>query len=297
MASNDDSATPTHCCISHEFSRAASQSPNRIAVIHASGGRRTRTSITDDAAASVQTLYEGDRSFTYADLISAVDSLTSQLPHNSELRPRIIGLYMPPSVEYIVSVVSVLRCGQAFLPLDPSWPKQRLLSVIASANVDLIITCTTPFGYELDSNWLEKNSNRSFLWFSMGGESVSVSDGGALGLGCNCHSEKERLFCYVMYTSGSTGKPKGVCGTEQGLLNRFLWMQELYPLNGEGFLLFKTAISFIDHLQEFLSAILTGSTLVIPPFNHVKQNVFYLLDFLQVHGPSFMFLLPFELRL
>ncbi|PRQ56503.1 putative L-aminoadipate-semialdehyde dehydrogenase transcription factor WD40-like family [Rosa chinensis] len=261
----------------HHFSKAASQNLNKIAVIHASGDRRrSRTSVT------VQTLYDGDRFFTYAELISAVDSLASQLRRNnlnsasSELRPRILGIYMPPSVEYIVSVLSILRCGEAFLPLDPSWPKQRLLSVVASANVDLIITCTTPFGYELDSNWLEKNINRSFLRFSMGGgECVTESDGEQR------KSEKERLFCYVMYTSGSMGKPKGVCGTEQGLWNRFRWMQELYPLNGEEVLLFKTAISFVDHLQEFLSAILTGSTLVIPPFNQLKQNVFSVLDFLQ----------------
>ncbi|PRQ47729.1 putative AMP-dependent synthetase/ligase [Rosa chinensis] len=186
---------------------------------------------------------------------------------------------MPPLMEYLVSMLSVLRCGEAFLPLDPSWPKQRLFSIIVLANVDLIITCRTPFGYKLDSNWLEQSCNRNSLWFSIGGEFVTVSDGGE----CRRESEKEdeRLFCYVMYSSGSTGKPKGVCGTEQGLWNRFLWMQELYPLNGEEVLLFKTAISFVDHFQAFLNAILTGFALVIPPFNQLKQNVFSIVDFLQ----------------
>ncbi|XP_062015768.1 putative acyl-activating enzyme 19 isoform X1 [Rosa rugosa] len=147
------------------------------------------------------------------------------------------------------------------------------------STIDLIITCKTPFGYKLDSNWLEQSCNRNSLWFSISGEFVTVSGGGE----CRRESEKEdeRLFCYVMYSSGSTGKPKGVCGTEQGLWNRFLWMQELYPLNGEEVLLFKTAISFVDHFQEFLNAILTGSALVIPPFNQLKQNVFFIVDFLQ----------------
>ena len=60
-------------------------------------------------------------------------------------------------------------------------------------------------------------------------------------------------------------------------------MQELYPLSGDEILLFKTPISFIDHLQEFLSAVLTACTLVIPPFNETKENLFSLVDFVQVN--------------
>lgn len=66
-----------------------------------------------------------------------------------------------------------------------------------------------------------------------------------------------------------------------------MWMQELYPLSGEDVLLFKTSISFIDHLQEFLSAVLTACTLVIPPFNVLKQNVFSIVDFMQVYLSPF----------
>ena len=50
-----------------------------------------------------------------------------------------------------------------------------------------------------------------------------------------------------------------------GLLNRFLWMQRRNPLCSDDVLLFKTSVSFVDHLQEFLSAVLTSTTLVIPP--------------------------------
>lgn len=68
-----------------------------------------------------------------------------------------------------------------------------------------------------------------------------------------------------------------------GLLNRFLWMQEFYHLLGEEILLFKTSISFVDHLQEFLGAILSACTLVIPPFNELKQNPFHVIDYLKVN--------------
>jgi acyl-CoA synthetase len=46
--------------------------------------------------------------------------------------------------------------------------------------------------------------------------------------------------------------------------------------------MFKTSISFIDHLQEFLGAILTACPLVIPPFSELKDNMFSVVDFLKV---------------
>ncbi|XVF06784.1 hypothetical protein REPUB_Repub06bG0080500 [Reevesia pubescens] len=200
--------------------------------------------------------------------------------------PKIVGLYMPPSAEYVMSVLSVLKCGEAFLPLDPSWPRDRILSIVDSSNAALIVACGSSFGKSgcepLDrSHWLFERSSCPVLPFSM--EGTVEQHKSQLSLEWPCENERKRLFCYLMYTSGSTGKPKGVCGTEQGLLNRFLWMQELYPMDGEELLLFKTSISFVDHLQEFLAASLTACTLIIPPFAELRQNLFSIIDFLQAY--------------
>lgn len=64
-------------------------------------------------------------------------------------------------------------------------------------------------------------------------------------------------------------------------------MQDSYPLNGDEVLLFKTSISFVDHLQEFLSAILTACSLVIPPTMELKTNLFSIIHYLQVHSIHF----------
>nr|XP_048331209.1 putative acyl-activating enzyme 19 isoform X4 [Ziziphus jujuba var. spinosa] len=298
-----------HCsrksCIYHLFFTSASQNPNSVAVIHASSSSSSSSSSST-----------GDSFFTYSCLLSAVDSLSCRLrtllleapqprpitaASNSMRTPRILGIYMPPSVQYIVAVLSVLRNGEAFLPLDPSWPKQRVLSVMASSNVHLVIACASPFGMNPKSpTWLVDCSACPVLWFSMEQGDDDDDDDGVAGDFANldwpCESGNQRLFCYLMYTSGSTGKPKGVCGTEQGLLNRFWWMQELYPLSGEERLLFKTSISFIDHLQEFLSAIVTGSTLVVPPFNVLKQKMLAVVDFIQAYSINRLTAVPSLMR-
>ncbi|KAJ9131836.1 hypothetical protein P3X46_034748 [Hevea brasiliensis] len=347
-----------HCCISHEFLRAATRNPRKIAAIHAApsvdGQRQIAgelinpgSSVSSVSSSSFSSLvYEGDKCFTYGDLLKSVDFLSSRLrvvldgadasrlyktqsssgkgnyggqgacdvsksstsfiPRVEQVdkcknvyRPKILGIYMPPSVEYIISVFSVLRCGEAFLPLDPSWPKDRILSIVSSSDCDLIITsessCDKGSFNELNNlNWLVECSSCPVLCFSM--EEALEECVGPLQITWPCEKREKRLFCYLLYTSGSTGKPKGVCGTEQGLLNRFLWMQELYPLHEQEVLLFKTSISFIDHLQEFLGAMLGACTLVIPPFTQLKKDPFSVVNFLQAYCINRLIAVPSLMR-
>lgn len=133
--------------------------------------------------------------------------------------PKILGIHMEPSVEYIVAVLSVLRCGEAFIPLDPLWPKERISSIVSSSNASLIIRCKSSFDgngcYEpCKSHGLVDCSSLPEVFMSM--KEDLQQEFGSSSLEWPCESEKSRSFCYLMYTSGSTGKPKGVCGTEIG---------------------------------------------------------------------------------
>ncbi|CAN6179725.1 unnamed protein product, partial [Urochloa humidicola] len=128
------------CCISHAFDRAARRDPAQLAVIHApaSGG-------------------DGEeRRFTCGDLLAAVASLSRRIsaalggpPTGPRERPgspggaaapRVVGVYASPSVEYVAAVLAVLRCGEAFLPLDPAWPEERISSAISASNASLVVS-------------------------------------------------------------------------------------------------------------------------------------------------------------
>ncbi|XP_020241023.1 putative acyl-activating enzyme 19 isoform X2 [Asparagus officinalis] len=213
--------------------------------------------------------------------------------------PRIVGVHIHPSVEYIVAVLSILRCGEAFLPLDPTWPQERIMSIVSSSRTSLIIGCSVFSSRGKTSrsdvgNWIVDRTGCSVLHLSMGaGPKDNFVQS---GLVWPCESRNPRKFCYLMYTSGSTGRPKGVCGTETGLLNRFLWMQAQFPLGGEDILLFKTSISFVDHLQEFLSAILTSTTLIVPLINELKANPSHIVNLIKAYGISRLTCVPTLMR-
>ncbi|XP_044437181.1 putative acyl-activating enzyme 19 isoform X2 [Triticum aestivum] len=282
------------CCISHAFERAARRDPARLAVVHAGDGRRR---------------------FACGDLLSAVSSLSRRiaaaLPRPStdhpgdegspgcldrhgggaDATPRVVGVYASPSVEYVVAVLAVLRCAEAFLPLDPSWPEDRVRSAVSASNAALVVSA----GVSHEDDVL-KGSSCPVLQFNgdircrQGSDDVEAGVGGD-ELVWPCERERLRDFCYVMFTSGSTGRPKGVCGMEKGLLNRFLWMQRRNPLCSDDVLLFKTSVSFVDHLQEFLSAVLTSTTLVIPPIDW-RANPTSLANLIKAYRISRMTIVP-----
>lgn len=199
-------------------------------------------------------------------------------------------MYASPSVEYVAAVLAVLRCGEAFLPLDPSWPEERVWSAISASNAALVVSSG-------GSRAARVFASSACPVLHLGGDIRQGFEDEKGGIGREeliwpCERERMREFCYVMFTSGSTGKPKGVCGTEKGLLNRFLWMQRRSPLCSDDVLLFKTSVSFVDHLQEFFSAVLTCTTLVILPPNDWRANPASLANLIKAYCISRMTLVP-----
>lgn len=92
----DGERVETPCCLSHAFFTEASKNPRKIAVVHASGGaricRESRARIDDPdfdevelfdrcRESSCPPVYPGDECFTYADVLSAVDSLSARIRH------------------------------------------------------------------------------------------------------------------------------------------------------------------------------------------------------------------------
>src|SRR5258708_32671463 len=98
-------------------------------------------------------------------------------------------------------------------------------------------------------------------------------------------------LAYAIYTSGSTGKRKGVPNVHEGIVNRLLWMQEMYKLTGRDRVLQKTPFSFDVSVWEFFWPLMAGATLVVAiPGGH--RDSAYLVNLIAEQGITTLHFVP-----
>lgn len=141
---------------------------------------------------------------------------------------RAAALCLPRSPELIAAILGVLKCGSAYVPVDPSYPPERRELLTAESGASHLITLN---GIEaLDS------------------AAATSAEG----------------LAYIMYTSGSTGTPKGVAIPHAGIL-RLVFAQDYVHFGADEVLLHHSSISFDASTFEVWGALLHGGTLVIAP--------------------------------
>lgn len=191
----------------------------------------------------------GQEQITYGILLQRVTGLCQKI---SELAPNedLIGLSTTRSADMIIALLAILKSGKAYLPLDPSYPEQRLKQIIADSGIK---TCICP---DTDQNF-----------FSTTGLTI-LSDHLAVLTGISSpqtvtESNTQNPNAYVLYTSGSTGTPKGVYMTQAALVNLILWQQENSAAGPGSKTLQFAPLSFDVSFQEIFCTLTTGATLVL----------------------------------
>ncbi|MFY9822632.1 MAG: amino acid adenylation domain-containing protein, partial [Thermoanaerobaculia bacterium] len=129
-----------------------------------------------------------------------------------------------------------------------------------------------------------------------GWEGAGEEGRGDEGLGRPAVPVDQDQVAYLIYTSGSTGRPKGVMNAHRGIVNRLLWMQETYRLDGSDVVLQKTPASFDVSVWELFWPLLTGARLVMAlPGGHRDPS--YLASTILAEGVTTIHFVPSMLSL
>ncbi|WP_055546111.1 non-ribosomal peptide synthetase [Streptomyces kanamyceticus] len=202
---------------------------------------------TPDAPALV---FDGEQ-LTYAELDRRSNQLARWLRRHGARPERFVAVCAERSVELVVALLGVLKSGAAYVPIDPAYPARRRAFMLGDAEPELILAQehlvaelppTDAEVVALDTRWAE----------------VAEEPDGPVA-----HGAGPDTLAYMIYTSGSTGQPKGVLNTHRGIVNRLLWMQDRYLLDGTDRVLQKTPFSFDVSVWEFFWPLMTGATLVV----------------------------------
>jgi amino acid adenylation domain-containing protein len=201
-------------------------------------------------------IFEG-RQLTYEELNQRANKLARYL-QASGIGPEILaGISMERSLEMIVALLGVLKAGAAYVPLDPTYPRERLAFMMEDADVKLVLTQSHLVQQLPDygAPVICLDTDEDALTQSQGGRPEDSHD---LQTGVSPQN-----LAYVIYTSGSTGKPKGVMTSHQAMCNMILWMQSAYGMTTSDRLLQKTSFSFDASVWEFFWPLISGATLVV----------------------------------
>ncbi|WKB55581.1 non-ribosomal peptide synthetase [Eleftheria terrae] len=194
-----------------------------------------------------------------------------------------VAICLQRSVEMVVAILAVLKAGAAYVPLDPSYPRDRLDHMLSDSAPRVVLTqlgLEVARGVAGEAAVIDLDGPQR-PWESQPATNLASAD---LGLA-------PQHLAYVIYTSGSTGLPKGVMVEHGGVVNRMAWMQQAYGMTAGDAVLQKTPFGFDVSVWEFFWPLMQGARLVMArPEGH--KDPAYLAEVIQAHRITTVHFVP-----
>jgi amino acid adenylation domain-containing protein len=191
----------------------------------------------------------GSKSLTYNELEARANRLAHHLL-SLGLQPETpMGLCLGHSIDFVVGALAILKAGGAYLPLDPTYPLERLLLMLKDAGAGVLVT---------DSGQLPCLADGPWKVVSLDGHAQVIAQNSTAAPAVTLAS---RDLAYLIYTSGSTGVPKAVEIPHAGLLNLIFWHQRAFDVTAQDRAPFAAAVSFDAAVWEIWPYLTAGASL------------------------------------
>jgi len=211
---------------------------------------------TPDAIALVAAAPDAPRiELTYAELESRANRLAHLLRHRGIGRGALVGLCLDRSAQMVVSQLAILKAGAAYVPLDPTYPAERLEYMAQDAQLELLVTESSL------ADALPWSREKSVQLDTDAPEIAALSD--SIVVPNAALDGQPEDPAYVIYTSGSTGSPKGVVVPHRAVVNFLASMASQPGLASADRLLAVTTLSFDISVLELLLPLVVGARVVL----------------------------------
>ncbi|CAG0930606.1 surfactin family lipopeptide synthetase A [Thermoflexales bacterium] len=194
---------------------------------------------------------QGNAQLTYGELNRRANQLAHYL-RKIEVRPEtIVAVCLERSPEAIIALLGVMKSGGVYLPIDPTYPQERLALILSNAMAEIVLT---------------EQSVQNQMPAGLGQTVCMDTDWSLIAQEPDCNPSVvvvPQNLAYVIYTSGSTGKPKGVLIPHQALSNLCRIIRGYYHLDSNDNVLQFASLDFDASLDQILPTLSAGAKLVL----------------------------------
>jgi amino acid adenylation domain-containing protein len=192
-----------------------------------------------------------EKQLSYRQLNAAANQVARHLKSLGVKPETLVGICVERSLEMVIAILGILKAGAAYLPLDSSYPVERLAFMVQDAQISLLLThqhllprlpeLTVPMVL-LDRDWPQINQ------YSTRNPVTKMTPNN---------------LAYVIYTSGSTGLPKGVLLEHGGMANLTAAHISNFAVKPQDRVLQFSSFSFDASVWDMMMALQLGATLVM----------------------------------
>jgi amino acid adenylation domain-containing protein len=192
---------------------------------------------------------------TYQELNFRANQLAHHLRRHGVGQNNVVGICMERSLDLVVGILGILKAGGAYLPIDPSYPAERMSFMLKDAQASVLVT-----QQELAASLPVDTT-----------PIICIDAPQPAILDCKptlnpVNDTAAESFAYVIYTSGSTGKPKGVMVTHHNAVRLFQATQDWFHFNDQDVWTLFHSCAFDFSVWEIFGALLHGGRLVVVPY-------------------------------
>ena len=188
---------------------------------------------------------------TYSEMSEQANQMANFLLTQGVQETNTVGVCLSRSPRLLVAILAIWRIGACYVPLDASYPAERLNWMVGNAEIGMVLCDQTTRGQ------LPAIGGR-LLCLDSAADAIKHSPATPVS-----HRLDNGAAAFVIYTSGTTGKPKGVIQTHRTMVNVALAQASRGAINTALPTLFFASLNFDVSLQEIATAWLTGSSLVV----------------------------------
>ncbi|MBC9929278.1 non-ribosomal peptide synthetase [Chitinophaga qingshengii] len=191
---------------------------------------------------------DGSRIVTYRELAAYTDNMAAYLVVREEVRHgSLVAILLPRSAELILAVLAILKCGAAYILIDPALPRERISWMLEDSRAQIVITD------DIQQTYLQKIPAVCMTTEQLLSGNYSQP---LLELPPRVSP------AYIIYTSGSTGRPKGVVIGREALSNYVQAFVEYFGINSNDRIVCQSSVSFDVIVEEIFPALVKGATIV-----------------------------------